>query len=224
MKTVLRMKGIILICLFAIFFISCRENIKKAYYDTGELRKEQTYIGKDSAFYFNREYYKNGQLQREFYTLENGRFHGIGKEFYSDGVLKWQGRYNNGYRAFEKLDYHSLRKGMDFSDPLGITPNEPFKFRIYVDKVHPSEYIVLRVLEDRAGNSVGDVEVSDVDNDDFPYTVVLTDEELELCRELNQGNKCDTLLIVVTFFPDTTQRAYKLTDLPAISFSVPIRQ
>jgi hypothetical protein len=176
------------------------------------------YIGEDSAYYLYRNYYKSGQLKSEGNTLKSGALQGIWKYFYSDGQLKWKGQYKIGNRVYDELNYDTLDAKLT---PLGekeVIPNEPFKFRIYVDKVHPYDYIVTKFFNGR-------VDISNIEDDDFPYTLTLTDEELQLCDKTNPNNICDTLLVMVHFPPGPydEDNPYDFMNLPVISFSVPIR-
>jgi hypothetical protein len=215
-------KTVVLIVVF-FFMLACREKVTRFYYDTGELQIERFDVGKDSAYYYYKGYYKNGQLKDKGHTLENNISQGPWMMFYSNGHLKWKGNYSNGYRVYKKVDYSKLEAIVSSNDPY-ISINKPFKFSIYIEGIHPEDYIVTKDI-------FGKVEVSDIYDDDYPYTLTLTKEEADsLCVKPTDPNASgDCLRIAVhllpqVFNPDSAHNTYKFTSLPFCITRVPIKK
>jgi len=85
--------------LVIIFFISCDEsntNIKKEYYQTGELKKESNYIN-DTILMASYYFYKNGNFKEKSY-YENSVRDGIRKGYYVNGGLEYEISYKEGVR------------------------------------------------------------------------------------------------------------------------------
>jgi len=217
-----KIAGVIVICFFA---FACKEKVTKFYYNTGELYMERFDVGKDSAYYYDKSYYRNGQLKDKGYTLKDNKPQGHWMSFYSDGYLKWEGDFSNGYRVYKNIDYTKLPVTVSSKDDSCITINKPFEFRIYIEGIHPEDYIVTKDI-------LGEVKVSDIYNDDYPYTLVLTEKELDIICEYRTYPRVsrDSLIIAVhllpyIFEPDTTKRkTYNLKSLPMGVCRVPIKR
>ncbi len=135
----------LLIVLFVL--ISCQQQTKKYYYDTGELKYESYDIDKKNRIYHIKAYYKNGFLKEEGNMKGKGRPDGHWKEFYSDGVLKWEGDYSIGHVVIPKNESYPdfvhmpARLGIE-GNPKALKIGQKYKIRLYMEKVHPSMYVV----------------------------------------------------------------------------------
>ena len=234
----IEMKKIGLIfCLCVLCFVSCkRTEVTKSFFDTGELRAKQIFVGKDSAYYHIQKFYRNGQLQAKGHTLESGGLHGYWEKFYSDGSLKWRGYYNDGHIVAEELVF-PLKAYLVFFDSDYVVPNEPFLFRIHVEQRHPIDLIVTYVFRGR----LRQVTTSNVWDDDFPRSFVLTDDDFQTCNEDNipyfyeyynpeyHGGVyfgCDTVFIHAHLppRPEPLVVDYTLEELPRMTFAIPVRR
>jgi len=210
----------ILACAFA-----CNSNVKKYYYDTGELKGVDKIISNDPFQSYYTEYYKNGKVSSEGYwsvfqgdTVRNG----FSKYYYSDGTLKWEGYVENGIIIYD-IDTIIIAARSQSPTPY-IEIGKPFKFRIIVENMFPEDYILT------IGRHGEYIPLSDF-RDDFPYTVTVTEEELLECDEYN-NLKCTELPIVIYLLPQPSKRKknedgyielYR-EDLPSTVVMIPIKR
>ena len=94
MKIILSKQNLAVIIMFLLY--SCQAPSEKVFYDSGELRYEQTLVNKEKHLYYLKSYYKNGNLRQEGLLYEDLRPEGYWREYYSDGVLRWNGYYQEG--------------------------------------------------------------------------------------------------------------------------------
>jgi hypothetical protein len=85
----------IIIYMFIVFFISaCDNNLKKEYYDNGNLKSQIHYNSLGEMDGVVKHYYKNGKVSKEiFYT--NGKKNGKYTEFYKSGEVKYKTFFKN---------------------------------------------------------------------------------------------------------------------------------
>jgi hypothetical protein len=196
--------------LLAVVFVllSCKDNVKKIWYDTGELLSEETVINKDSIYSVKTEYYKNGNKKAEdFYKIYNldTLIDGFSKRYYSDGSLKWQGYIKKGTVQISKdgtiPNYDALQSYIKEKDnQKEIELYRPFIFRIYVDEINPVFYKIITVLYTPT-KSFLKIQNDLLYDDDYPYNFTLTVELLEDCYKglvrLNKNCDCNSVDIVV---------------------------
>ena len=88
--------------IIATFSVSlAQNNIKKTYYDTGELECEFPL----TAHGIIKCYHKNGKLRDES-TFIYGKIDGLSKEYYEDGSLHKEIHYKNGKRDGDMVIYN----------------------------------------------------------------------------------------------------------------------
>ena len=79
-----------------IVYVGCsKQSIRKEFYSSGELWKEQIYHSRDTSIYLERVYFRNGQLKSSGYYL-NGKRDGIWQGWFTDGTIHWEAEYING--------------------------------------------------------------------------------------------------------------------------------
>jgi hypothetical protein len=213
-----------------IFITLACNRITKTYYDTGELKGVCRKI--NDSVYFAKYYYKNGQLKEEGYytTIEDGDIaNGFHKYFYSDGTLKYQGNFIYGYPEYilekKPIEYYNKlnRRIVSKNGSNFIKIGEPWSFRIILTDCCPMHYAVT----DENCNLLNDGDWDDLFDNDFPYTILITQEDYDSCLAGKESRcykslGCNVAQIIVNL-PDTAGNVVIPTPL-ALSFVVPIKK
>jgi len=161
------MKIKIIIVTLSIVCISCKNEIKKEYYSTGELKYENSILNDSTAYL--RVFYKNGKIQKEGkLNLKNQRI-GHWKDYYSDGLLYWEGDYIDGHLFISKPgewpDYKKMSTQLEiYGNPDTLIVGNSYKIRIFMTSVDPTAYLVTYA-------DYSEVEVNRENPDEFPYII-----------------------------------------------------
>ena len=200
---------------------ACNSNVKKYYYDTGELRWKYKTISNNPYQAYYTEYYKNGKIAYEgFWSVFQGDTvpNGFSKFYYSDGTLQWEGYFENGIRVYE-IDTSVITVTMQSKLPY-IEIGKPFKFRLIVKTIFPEDYILT------IGSYGEYIPLSDF-RDDYPYTLTITEEESLECDEIH-NKKCTEVPIVIHFFPPerlkNESNTFYIEDLQSTVIMIPIKR
>jgi len=164
------MKKIILILTLIGLLMSCQQNKKTFYYDSGELKYDLVLTNNEQKIYYCHAYYKNGNLKEEGQTNRNGLHINHWKVYYSDGVLKWEGNFSSdGQLIISENDkwpdfVHKTAKLGIQGSPKTLKLGHTYKFRLYMVSIHPSMYIVVNQY-------FKEIKMSSNDHDNYPYSI-----------------------------------------------------
>ncbi len=127
--------------LLFIFFIigtlySCSD-IRKKYYNSGELKSEITYD--NDSIYHIIDYYKNGNILSQGNYINNVKC-GFWREWYPDDSIKWEGKYIEGERQIEVFQKTPKILFRDVSEYFIV--GKTYSFRIRVQGLHPSDMLI----------------------------------------------------------------------------------
>lgn len=130
-----------------IFLFSCKHNeIKKYYYDSGQLWVEEKLVDKKASIYYNKIYNKTGYLESEGYTNKNGIPNGFRKEYFSDGRLRWKGYFKNGNKDVPDSVWKNLIHQRAYIEleghPRILKVGQTYKVRTYVEGLDTDIYVV----------------------------------------------------------------------------------
>lgn len=149
--------------IFFLIFISCHNNTKKYYYDTGEISKEETHINKHTVFV--RYFFENGKTCIEG-TLIDSLKEGIWKRYYSDGVSP------KGDAFFHKGEIVDLKQTvlnnrykvlLDIENsPLEIKVGQTYGFRFLISGIWNYNFNI-------PSSKLGVPKVFDLEN--YPYKI-----------------------------------------------------
>jgi antitoxin component YwqK of YwqJK toxin-antitoxin module len=138
--------------LLLILFSSCKEKIKREYYDTGELKFEERYLSNynDSNFYVTR-YFRNGKIQHEGLIRNDSIREGHWKMYFDDGVLKWEGDFKNSVIQHQQYSknwtWPNMRQYFKHIEieghPNHLIKDRIYNFRVIMPQIHPNLYAVL---------------------------------------------------------------------------------
>jgi hypothetical protein len=165
---------LVLLTAFAFLLLSCKDKVKKYYYDSGELYAEEfVFKGNDSIIYI-KEHYKNGVVKQEGHVKNDSIKDGHWKYYYADGSLRWEGKIINSVIQddckwqWEKCVTSRL-KGLEIEgNPTEFIVGNTYKFRVIMPETHPQFYI----LVDKNYQSL---ENTDEDQIYFPYKIKCAD-------------------------------------------------
>jgi hypothetical protein len=140
------MKKKYVIIILITLLISCHSKTHKHYYKTGELWYETQDINKE--LYYIKAYYQNGNVKEEGANGVGNHPQGHWKEYYSDGVLKWEGDYDQGQRIISKdgkwPDFTKIPSQISIEgSPEILKLGQSYKVRILMPQVHSSLYVVV---------------------------------------------------------------------------------
>ena len=163
------MKKYIFIAILLLVLISCQQQTKKYYYDSGELKYETYDIDKRNYIYHIKTYYKNGYLKEEGNNKGKGTPDGHWKEYYSDGVIKWEGDYSIGHIINPKNgsypDFVNMSAKLNIKGhPKALKLGQTYKIRLYMKNVHPSKYVI-------TNENFTEVRANPNDSDKYPYII-----------------------------------------------------
>lgn len=153
------------VTLFILF--SCKEKIKKYYYDSGELRTEEFSIKNNDSITYFKKYYKNGAVLEEGYLNNDSVVDGLMKIYYADGTLMWKGEIRNNviqddYKWKWKDCIKDRLQGVEIEgNPKELICGKSYKFRIIIPDLHPQFFDVVDVNYKSIHNSS--------DTDFYPY-------------------------------------------------------
>lgn len=222
------MKYFIYCFIILIVVSSCsKTNTVRTYYDSGELRDVSEYT--NDSVYFLKQYYRNGHLRAVGnYTIKEDLAVGYQKYYYSDGTLQYQGNFIRGIpeNIYNHEPFTTRSKGriVGSNGELLIKIGEPWTFRIVMEDYFPAYYVVM----DANCNSLDSGNTYNVLTQDFPYTILITQEDYDNCmagkpNDCLKTNSCDTAYIFVNF-PDTTGSIALPSIQPVLCFIVPIKK
>jgi hypothetical protein len=148
------------IFILLVLLISCKDNVNKEYYKTGELKKETVQIDKNSQLI--NDYFINGQLAASGKVI-NGYKNDFWKEWYVDGTLKWSGFYEKNERNYtsQNIDRGNCRLFIK-DNPEKLETKKSYQLRIIVPNIHPEDLVV-------ASNN-GIIKLN-ANRDDFDFTI-----------------------------------------------------
>lgn len=142
--------------------------VKKMYYDTGELKREFVYIREnDLNNFYVKEYFKNGHIKEEGHIKNDSLPDGLWKYYYADGELLWEGEMMDGTIQDEYLwrwkECPDCFQNIEFNeDPEKFIVGKSYKFRIIMTKVHPRFYKAVDINNNDLSNK-------DADSEMYPY-------------------------------------------------------
>ena len=138
--------------LLIILFSSCKEKIKREYYNTGELKFEERYLSNynDSNFYVTR-YFLNGKIQHEGLIRNDSIREGHWKMYFNDGLLRWEGDFKNSVIQHQQYSknwtWPNMRKYFKQIEieghPNHLIKDHIYNFRVIMPHIHPNLYAVL---------------------------------------------------------------------------------
>lgn len=154
---------------FATLFIlfSCKEKVKRYYYDSGELRTEEFPIKNNDNITYFKKYYKNGVLLEEGYLKNDSIIDGEIKIYYADGELRWKGEIRNNVIQdnfkWKWIDCIKERfQGVEIEgNPKELISGKTYKFRVIIPDLHPQFFDIVDVNYKSIHNSL--------DTDFYPY-------------------------------------------------------
>jgi hypothetical protein len=153
-------KRIILLSVFALLLLSCKDKVKKFYYGTGELSTEVFSLKNNDSLVYIKHYFKNGILEMEGYEKANYnsiqvdekqqiKMDGHWKIYYSDGQFRWEGEIkNNVIQGDYKWNWgkyiEDYYQGIQIKgNPQELIAGNHYKFRIVMPAIHPQFYSVV---------------------------------------------------------------------------------
>jgi hypothetical protein len=148
--------------LIGILYSCQKDDVKKYYYDSGELLSEEKLVNKDKGIYYNKVYSKKGYLESEGYINKDGIGDGYRKEYYSDGKLRWRGFYEKGYKSMPVSVWKNLVKQRSDIEidghPKVLKVGKKYKLRTYVEGVDTGSYRVTYSNYERIEKNIEDPE------------------------------------------------------------------
>lgn len=96
------------------------KNIKRTYYDNGNVEAEATYNADSVKHGYGKLFYESGELRLHAKYI-NGKKEGLEETYYRNGSLKYKAFYLNDRPVGERLDYYEngALKHYSFYDPVG---------------------------------------------------------------------------------------------------------
>jgi len=150
--------------------MSCQQNKKSFYYDSGELKYDLNLTNKEQQIYYCHAYYKNGNLKEEGPTNRKGLHINHWKVYYSDGVLKWEGNFSSDGQLIisdndKWPDFVHMPARLNINgNPKGLKKGQTYKIRLFMKSVHPTMYIVV-------DQNFKEIPTNSVDKDRYPYQI-----------------------------------------------------
>lgn len=124
-----------------LIFLSCKNNLGKTYYDTGELKEEIREI--DGKCVEIKTFTRFGKLLstgRLCDSLREGRW----EEYYSDGVIKWRGEYHLGKRQYNDTIVGRSDCNLSIKEnPEYLKVGKKYHLRPGISNIHPNDLAVM---------------------------------------------------------------------------------
>jgi hypothetical protein len=149
---------------------SCQKNdVKKSYYDSGELWVEEKVVDKEKGIFYSKIYNKKGYLESEGYSNKDGVGDRYWKEYYSDGRLRWRGNVKDGNKDIPDSVWQNLvgqHAGIEIEGhPKVLKVGQKYKLRSYVEGVDTDTYVV-------AYSNYEKIEYNKEDPEKYPFYII----------------------------------------------------
>jgi antitoxin component YwqK of YwqJK toxin-antitoxin module len=135
-------KALVLLAVTVMFINSTAyAEVRKSYYESGQLRKETNYKD-DKREGLSKYYYESGQLRLEI-NYKDGKAEGISKSYYESGQLKKETNYKDGNPEGISNTYYAsgqLQKEAYFMNGIMISKKEyDEEGNLESDQAYPTE-------------------------------------------------------------------------------------
>jgi len=158
-----------LLFLIGVLYSCQRNDVKKYYYNTGELWIVEKVVDKEKGIYYSQIYNKKGNLESEGYSNKDGLWDGDWKEYFSDGKLRWRGRVDNGHKIIEDSVWNNLEAQRAILEidghPKVLKIGQKYKIRTYVEGVDTDAYIVTY-------SNYKEIEYNKEDPERYPFYII----------------------------------------------------